>query len=465
MPKMNERHLALKIIEDINNKELFVNQVIDDYFYVYELEKTERGFISRLVYGVIENQLYLDFVINLFSKKTAQKMKPTIRYILRMGVYQLLFMDKVPNHAAISESVNLVKKRKFHPLTGFINGILREIDRSRELITGELEKLDTKAYLSTKYSMIEQTVGYLLKKQYDPDKLENILKASMRTKETCLRINRDISLVDEVVDGLRKRYQVKEGHLLKECVYLSGYDTLLKVDAFINGVVQVQDESSALVAHAITGGLDKLSKADEPLQILDVCSAPGGKSMHLASQLKNDYHIVACDVSESKLEKIEDNIKRLKLKHIDTKLQDGTEYVEEFKSSFDVVLCDVPCSGLGVIRSKPDIKLNMTVARIKALIQIQQDILTNTKAYVKPNGIMVYSTCTFNKKENEDQIMWFLNENPEFELMDITESFNDDTKFRKERLLPLIDNQMLKITTDCSGTDGFFIAKLRRKDV
>lgn len=462
MAKINERHIALKIIEDINTKELFANKVIDDYFFVYELEKTERGFISRLVYGVIENQLYLDFIINLFSTTKTTKMKPLIQYVLRMGVYQLLFMDKVPTHAAISESVDLVKKRKFNQLTGFVNGVLRKVDRSRNTIDLTLNQMEDKAYLSTKYSMLEQTVGYLLKKQYTKEQLEAILKASMATKDTCLRINGDEKVISNIKAELQKDYQLTEGNLLRECVYLSGYDVLDKVEIFTKGYVQVQDESSALVAYVAIDGEEKSSKL--PLEVLDVCSAPGGKSIHLASLMGDKCHIVACDMSESKIEKIKENIKRLQVEHIETRIQDGTSFVPEFEQKFDVVLCDVPCSGLGVIRSKPDIKLNMTVARIKALIDIQREIVANSKRYVKPNGTLIYSTCTFNKKENEEQVAWFLSENPEFELLDISQIFIDSTKFNSDKIKTLIEEKMFKITTDQSGTDGFFIAKLRRKD-
>jgi len=456
MIKGSERNYTLKIFEDIAKKEIFANQVIDDYFYLYDFDKQQKSFISKLVYGTIENIKYIDFCLNQVSKIKVNKMKPVIRHILRMSVYQLLFMDKVPSHAAINEAVKLVEMRKLFQLKGFVNGVLRSVERKKDTFAEILSKLPIQERLSTQYSINMDVTGYLLK-QYTSDELENFLQQSLIQKETCIRTN--LLKIDSIAltKKISKQAIIKKGHLLKDSMYISDYDAMNKIDSFNRGEFQVQDESSTLV------GFVADPKADDV--VIDVCAAPGGKSTHIAQLLNGKGKVLACDISEAKLTRINENINRLGLINIDSIICDATTFVPDYKNQFDIVLADVPCSGLGLLRTKPDIKTNMTVDKIKSLIPLQQEILQNVSLYVKPGGTLIYSTCTINKKENRAQVNEFLEANKEFYLETITSDkfvhgLMDGYQFDNH----IIDG-CIELITDSQLTDGFFIAKLKRKEV
>lgn len=451
MTKGCERAYALKVLEDITTKELFANQVLEDYFFVYDFDKQQRSFISRVVYGTIEQMKYIDFCINHLSKIKVNKMKPLIRHILRMSVYQLLFMDKVPSHAVINEAVKLVEKRKHFQLKGFVNGVLRSVERSKDEFPKLIAQLPIQERLSVGYSINSDLVGYLLK-QYSKDELESFLEESLKQKETCLRTNTQKIQSDELKAKLMSVGQVKPGHLLETSFYLSDYDDIMSIEAFKAGEFQIQDESSTLVG-LVANPLNGQS-------IIDVCAAPGGKTTHVAQLLEGSGSVIACDISETKLTKIQENLDRLGLKNVKTKFEDASSFNVDYDKAFDIVLADVPCSGLGLLRSKPDIKLNMTVDKIKTLIPIQQSILENVAKYVKIGGSLVYSTCTINKKENRFQVDEFLNKHPEFELDDLSMDTNLPQKVNK-----YIVNGCIELITNENLTDGFFIARLKRKEV
>ncbi len=455
MIKGSERNYALKILEDIHKKELFTNQALDDYFYVYEFDKQQKSFISRIVYGTIENIKYIDFCINSVAKIKVNKMKPTIRYILRMSVYQLLFMDKVPSHAAINEAVLLTEKRKFFQLKGFVNGVLRSVERKKDEFESLVDQLPKQERLSTKYSINSQLVGYLLK-QYSEEELEGFLQESLKQKDTSIRVNTIKISSNELKEELLKECHVSPGHLLQESLYLSDYGNLLELDAFVKGKFQVQDESSTLV------GL--VANPSSHHKIIDVCAAPGGKTTHLAQLLHNKGEVLSCDISDAKIQKINENIQRLGLTNIKTMVQDASESREDFVENFDVVVADIPCSGLGLLRSKPDIKINMTCDKIKSLIELQKTIIDNVSTYVKPGGTLIYSTCTINKRENRLQVDEFLSRHDEYSLVPITIEDMAYSENISESLDNYIVNGCIELITNQQVTDGFFIAKMKRSE-
>lgn len=448
MTKGSERSYILKILEDIDEKQSFVNQTLEDYFYLYEFDKQQKNFISKVVYGTIEHKLYIDFCINVVSSTKVNKMKPTIRTILRMSTYQLLFMDKVPAHAAINEAVKMTQKRKFVNLKGFVNGVLRNIERQKDSFDSLLTDLPKKEYLSLKYSMNKDLVDYLLE-QYPLDMLESYLVASLTEKPTCIHANALKISPKELADQLAQICDVSEGHLLEDSFYIDGHDQLNSISLFTDGYFQVQDESSSLVGY--------IAHPNKTSKVIDVCAAPGGKTTHLAMLMENSGKVVSCDVSEVKVGKIKDNCERLGLINVDVRIADATIHQSEFVECFDTVVADVPCSGLGVLRNKPDIKQNMTLEKIASLIDLQKSILQNVKDYVKVEGELIYSTCTINKAENYEQIQWFVNENPQFELVDLSrESYLDPA------IKNLVKDGTIQLLTDSKLTDGFFIAKLKR---
>jgi len=447
MTKVNERNMILDILQDIDKKKAYPAKVLDDYFYVYELNKQQKSFIRRIVYGTIEHGLYLDFCLNQVSKVKVNKMKPIIRYILRMSVYQLYFMDKVPDHATLNEAVKLVQKRKFYQLKGFVNGVLRNIVRNRSQIQDQIEALPYIKRLSVMYSMNEELVDYLAK-QYSENELVSFLEESLKDKKTCIRTNTEKIKPEELKEKLKPYGRIEEGHLHVESFYLSDYNDLTLMPGYQDGEFLVQDESSTLV------GLVADPKPDNT--ILDVCAAPGGKSLHLGELLRGSGQVTACDISESKVDIINDNINRLGMQNIATKLWDATMENKSWLSQFDIVVTDVPCSGLGILRGKPDIKNNMTLDKINSLIDIQKKILNQAAKYVKCGGTLIYSTCTVNKQENIEQVEGFIKEHPNYEWIDLQEM---------EVLQPVTDSisdKCLALMTDASKTDGFFIAKLRK---
>jgi len=453
MTKGSERNYVLKILEDIYKKDSFANQVIDNYFYVYEFDKQQKSFISRVVYGTIENVKYIDFCLNEVSKIKVNKMKPTIRFILRMSVYQLLFMDKVPSHAAINEAVKLTIKRNFFQLKGFVNGVLRSVERRKGDFEGLIDQLSKRDRFSIKYSMNWDVVGYL-QKQYSDEDFEKFLIESLKKKNTCIRVNTVKIVRAELENVLSEECTLTKGHLLEDSLYLSDYSNLMNLDSFNKGEFQVQDESSTLV------GL--VANPNSHQKIIEVCAAPGGKTTHLAQLLNNEGHVISCDISDSKIEKINENINRLGLTNISTQVQNASIPREDYIDEFDIVVADIPCSGLGLLRSKPDIKTNMTVDKIKSLIELQKEIIDNVATYVKPGGTLIYSTCTINKKENRVQVDEFLTRHEEFELIPINRNDMANSEHISELLDTYIKDGCIELITNEYVTDGFFIAKLKR---
>lgn len=436
------REIALDIVMEItvggNFSHKVLKKTLGDYQY---LEKYDRAFITRLCDGTIERLLTLDYIINQSSKVKVNKMKPLIRNLLRISVYQIKYMDNVPDSAICNEAVKLAKKRGFTNLSGFVNGVLRNIIR-------EPEKAILPNDLSILYSVPEWLVKELLT-QYDYETVKNILEASFDESETSIRLDTNKVSVEELHKMLEKQnITVKNGEYFPYAFKISNYNYLSDVEPFIKGYIQVQDESSMLVG--------QISGVKENDYVIDVCAAPGGKSLHMASLLNGTGHVCSRDVSEFKINLIQENISRIGYKNISTKVWDALTLDEESIEKADIVIADVPCSGLGVIGKKPDIKYNMTKEKLDNLKVLQQDILKVISRYVKKGGTLIYSTCTINQAENIKNVEWFLN-SYDFTLESIDEYIPEalqceSTKKGYLQLIPGIHN-----------ADGFFIARLRRK--
>lgn len=434
----------MKILEDLDNHQ-FIQEVVDSYFNLYELDQQEKSFINRVVYGTVENRLKLDFIINQFSKIETTKMKKTIITVLRMSVYQLLYMDSVPDSAVIDEAVKLVKKRKMVNLSGFVNGVLRTIGRNLSQIKYPAENESN--FLSVMYSFPQWLVDELLL-QYDTAIVKEICENSLKTPHLCIRHNPLKGSIEEMIHSIEKeQVKMSKGHFLPYAFYLDGVSSLRKLEAFNKGLFQVQDESSMLIG--------EVCKPKETDLVLDICAAPGGKTTHLAELMNNKGKIISRDISEKKLTLIEENLKRLGIINVTLQSHDATVLDQTLLEKLDIVLADVPCSGLGIIQKKPDIKYNVTSEGIKSLIKIQRSIIDVACQYVKKGGILIYSTCTINQHENEENVAWFLNNHPNFEVISLNFDFTNQYKTENNRhylqLLPINEQ-----------SDGFFIAKLQR---
>lgn len=445
---VNTRNIILDALIEINEKESFSHMVLSDVLAKYQyLSSEDRSFISRTILGTVERKITIDYVLNLFSKTKVNKMKPVIRNILRMSVYQLLYMSGVKSFAVCNEAVKLATKRGFTNLKGFVNGVLRNIEREKDNIKYP-EKEDEVQYLSVTYSTPEWIVSKWLL-EYDFDRTETILKSQFSKRPLTIRCNSDKCSKQELLAKLEKQeVKVVDVPYIDEALEISEFDYLEKIEAFRNGDFFVQDISSMLVCHGA------MPKKDD--YVIDVCAAPGGKSLHMAEILKGTGFVDARDVSERKTNLINENIKRLGLTNIKATVKDARAKDEVSINGADIVIADLPCSGLGILNKKPDIKYNASLEKCEELAALQKEILAASEGYVKKGGILCYSTCTINKSENEDNVRWFIKEFP-FEIVDIKERMPEKMhKFINE------EGMMQIFPEENENYDGFFITVLKR---
>jgi len=403
----NERRVAISVLNEINQEGAYNNialrRALDER---PEWKPHQRAFVTELVNGTLRNQLFIDYIINNFSKKTSsKKMKPFIRELLRTAVYQIKWMDKVPPSAAVNEAVKLARASGFEALSGFVNGILRNIVRAYE--SDSLPEPDSLGlrYSFPKWLADRLTEEFMAKSHIPPpvtvcvNRLKTTPEALAREFENC------------TISG--------------DCLHLRRVSNLTAIEPFRKGHFFVMDEGAYLAACAV--------QAKPGQKILDLCAAPGGKSFALAGIMENCGEIISCDIHPHKIRLMKKMASRLSISCIKAEERDASIINPAWEGLADAVLLDAPCSGLGVIRKRPDIKYTKTEKDIVRLAEFQRSLLTTAAAYVKPGGALVYCTCTLTKEENEDNVMWFLQNFP----------YNQDGNFIRH--------------------EGFFIARLIRK--
>ena len=444
---INERELILGILLEITRDGEYAHIALRNTLSKYQyLEKRERAFITRVVEGTLEHMMEIDYIINQFSKVKVNKMKPVIRTILRSAVYQILYMDSVPNSAVCNEAVKLAAKKGFVNLKGFVNGVLRNIDRNVNDI--QYPKQDNMVeYLSIKYSM-PTWILEKWKKSYDWETIERILQGFLQEKGTIIRCN--LNRISK--EDLKKKLEaegvtVTQHPYLEYALEISGYDYLGDLESFEDGDFQVQDLSSMLVA--------EIAAPKEGDYVIDVCAAPGGKSLHIADKLHGTGHVEARDLTDYKVDLIWDNIERSQMKNVEAVRHDALVYDEDSKEKADIVIADLPCSGLGVIGKKSDIKYKMTEETQRDLAKLQKNILQIVHRYVKPGGTLVYSTCTINEEENMENVWWFLQQNPEFGSVSVEPVLCEELK-------KSVKEGCLQLLPGIHESDGFFIAAFRK---
>lgn len=411
--------LLLAVIKDGEYSHIVRTAVLEKYQY---LTKQERSFLTRLTEGVLERQIELDYIINQFSTTKTNKMKPEIRCILQIGVYQLKYMDSVPPSAACNEAVRLTAKKGFQTLKGFVNGVLRNISRNINDITYPDEKEQPLYACSVRCSIPE----WILKqwsKDYGWEKTKSIAKSFHKKERTCIRVNRMKTTPEELLRSFRQQGIHAEQIRLSNypdfdyAIYLPGYDYLAGIPELSEGMFTVQDLSSMLAAHIA---------APKPGDyVIDVCSAPGGKSLHAAELMLGEGFVEARDLTEYKISRIEENIKRSGMKNICARQMDARILDDASIAKADLVIADLPCSGLGTLRKKPEIRYRITEEDEKTLSALQKEILAVVCQYVKPGGTLMFSTCTIDRIENEKNTAWFLKQNPQFSL-DFEQQFFPD---------------------------------------
>lgn len=389
------------------------------------------GFVRELVYGVLENKYLLDYIIDYFVPSGAARLKHQDLTILRMGIYQIGYMDSVPEYAAVNESVDLAKKYA-KGRAAFINGVLRTYIREKYKVNLPDRGEDEVKYLSIKYSY-EPWIIELWMEQYETDFVEELLQAGNKTPALVIRLNwLKIMKKDLMAQLEEKGFKVWEGKLAPNAIYVEG-PNLLDTPEYKHGMFSVQDESSQLATVMLDPQHGEF--------IMDVCAAPGGKTLAIAERMNNTGTVLASDIYTRKVRIIDQEAKRLGVTNVKTRTWDATKVDSDYIGKVDRVLVDAPCSGLGVIRRKPEIKYKKINTEIDQLPRKQAEILSASSRYVKSGGTLVYCTCTINPEENQKIVSDFLRKNKDFEKQDMLQ------------LLPNVD-----------GTDGFFICKMVRKE-
>lgn len=446
--RINMREEALNVLMNMEKTGRLSHLVMGEALMRLQFApKNERAFFTMLCEGVTEQRIYLDYVLDAFSKTKMKKCKPLIRNLLRLSAYQILFMN-VRDAAACSEAVNLAKKRGFRSLSGFVNGVLRTLIREKEHLPLPDRDSQLPEYLSIRYSM-PQWLVHLLADQYGEEKTEAMLSSFLTAKPTTIRACQDRITPDALKKSLAESgVIVHNGRYLPYALQISGYNYLNKIPAFREGLFVVQDESSMFPV--------EVSGIKEGDRVLDLCAAPGGKTFHAAARVGVKGQVIARDLTEYKTEILQENNDRLKYSQIIIEQWDATEYDAALDETMDVVLADLPCSGLGIMGRKNDIKYHLTADQLDELVKLQRKILATAWRYVKPGGTLIFSTCTLNQQENVENVRW-IEENTPLQPVSVEECLPKDLRGRtgKEgylQLLPGID-----------GCDGFFVAKFTRK--
>lgn len=455
------RKLALFIIMETLEQGKKLNELLIRQQEIYQyLPKADRAFLNRISRGCVERCLQLDYVINKYSSRKTNEMKPVIRNILRLGTYEILFMEKVPDRAACYEAVDLARQKGFSGLTGFVNGVLRTIARQKDDIAYPDREKAFEDYMESVYSIPKWLAGYW-EACYGKEITEKMGEAFLKEEDTVLRVN-TLKISPKRLAYILKEKGIKteEGIYTDYALRISGYDYPEGIPGFMEGWFQIQDESSMLAV--LSSGIEERALDGGKIKVLDICGAPGGKSLFYAQLSGENGEVYARDISMEKLELIEENMRRLDIHNINLKQQDAAKEDREILSfpmeeRFDIVAADLPCSGLGVLGKKCDIKYRMSMEDMKGLAKLQKDMLSSAASYVKPGGVLIYSTCTVNPLENEENVQWFLSHYQDFSPFAIGKHLPDSlSKW-------ITGDNMLQLFPGIHSTDGFFIAGMKRQ--
>ena len=437
---MGARETALNALIACRKEGAWSNGVLKEYVVRDRLDGRDAALAARLCYGVLQNRMKLDFYLKQLLTGKIRDLHPVVHDILHLGLYQIYEMDKIPESAAVNESVDLAKKyckkQRFAP--GLVNGVLRNAVKTK----GSLKE---PASLEDKYSTPWELIK-LLRDYVGKDRIERMLKANNEAPSTTVQVNTLKITPDQLKAQLEGEGVTAQMHgWMKDCLVLGNTGDLEKLNSFIEGLFYVQDPAAKL--SVLCAELPA-----EEIRILDCCAAPGGKSFAATVATAGKASVTSCDVHEHKVPLIQKGAARLGFEGITALQQDATEFVAEWENTFDAVICDVPCSGYGIIRKKPDIRYK-NPADMADLPDLQLQILKNQSRYLKKGGVLIYSTCTLLRAENEGVVEAFLEENSEFTLepLPLPDGF------------PKNETGMLALVPGEYDTDGFFIARLRRK--
>ncbi len=445
------REIALKTLVSIEQEKSYSNIILNKMIKENSkiLSEKDKAFISELVYGIISMKLTLDEIIKKYSNIKIKKISIWILNVLRMGTYQIIFLDKVPKSAAVNESVNLAKRYGHKASSNFVNAILRKINKSDYdelfLIKNDIERI------SKTRSMPEWIIKELLKDR-NIEEVDKICKNLNNRPKVQIRVN-TLKTTKEELETILQKEDIKCSRIEEMPNFLdANIKNIENFEYFKKGYFTVQDISAGLTAEILSPKENEI--------ILDACAAPGGKTTYMAELMKNKGEVIACDIHKHRVDLIKENANRLGIDIIKAETQDSTKFNPKYENYFDKILLDVPCLGIGVIKRKPDIKWQKSEKNIQEIVDLQFKILENISRYLKPGGFLVYSTCSILKEENEEQIEKFLEKHSEYERVSIDEisTLGNIEDIKKK----FTKNGYFKIEPD-ESKDGFFIEKLRKK--
>lgn len=442
---MNERKIAAKILYDVEYNGAYTNIALSKTFKNSSFSPNEKGLITELVYGVTEKRITLDYIISLFSKIKIKKIAPNVLTALRLGTYQILYTEKIPDSAAVNESVNLAKSYGGQRIAGFVNGVLRSIIRQKESIKYPITPNER---LSVLYSFPQELTDFFIS-EYGVDFTEEMYGAFSKKVPLTLRCNLLKTTPNKLVDELQNAgikaeiYKNEYFPTLDYAITVDGLKNIESLPSYLKGKFYIQDIAAMLVGEILNPKSGSTS--------IDLCAAPGGKATHMAEKMNNHGKVIAFDIYEHKIKLINENASRLGIDICHSFVGDATVINDEYKNCAENVLVDAPCSGFGIMGKKPDIRYCRSISDVESLAEISFKALNSGAEYVKQGGVLVYSTCTLTKRENEENVKRFLEEKGDIFSLEPIDEINEK------------NSGYVTLYPHIHGTDGFFICKFRKK--
>lgn len=438
----NVRDAALSILLAVDKNQAYTNLLLNQTIKKYTIESKDRALLTEITYGTLQHKYTLDYYLEPFIRGKADLW---VRWLLRLSLYQIVYLSRVPEHAAVNEAVEIAKLRGHKGIASLVNGVLRSILRKGIRSTDEIANPIERLAIQTSHPqwIVERFI-----ESYGVEKTTEMLQENNVPPNQTVRVNSTKATVEDVLSSLKNEgIDAKQSKVLPECIYILNGQAA-RTRAFQEGLMTIQDESSMMPANVLN--------PKSNWRVLDMCAAPGGKTTHLAEKMNNEGSILATDLHPHKLDLVDENVARLGLDIIQTAPLDGRKAASFLQpESFDAVLVDAPCSGLGVMRRKPDIKYTKREEDFENLHKIQLELLDNAVKVLKKGGRLVYSTCTVNVEENEGTVQEFLASHPEMELVPIENLPN--------QLLEKQQSGMLQVFPQDFGSDGFFVAAFSKR--
>ena len=450
---LTAREVAIKILYKIEKEDAYANLETAKVLNSVDLSENEKRLARELVYGTISQKMSLDYILSKLLKKPLESLPLWIILILRISLYQLIYLEKIPDSASVNEGVKLAKKYGHQGTASLVNAVLRNYLRKKEEIPLPGKEDGIEDYLTITLSHPRWLTKYLLK-QWPAQDVETFYRFNNSRLGITVRTNTLKTTREQLIEMFQKEgIEAKEGIISPESVYLPHASGIFDTKIFSEGFFQVQDESSMLVAHILDPKPGKV--------VMDLCAAPGGKTTHIAELMKNNGTVYAFDIHEHKVSLIKENCLRLGITIVNTLAADSLMLSEEYNGLADYLLLDAPCSGLGVLGRRPDLRFRKNKDDIINMSRLSKKLLIKAADYLKSGGVLCFSTCTITKEENDETIDWFLNERPDFILssfdhllpFEANEEDNNAAKTGKLQLLP-----------QKHGVEGFFISRLIKKE-